>query len=75
MCYITSVPAVVYFICVNLYQQELNKKVKSFLNETTAKNTNMLIKSFMELPINKIERLENVVDLIFEKVILLYYKV
>jgi len=54
-----------------LYQQETNKSVRSILNKLTSENIEELIKSFMALPLNTIERLENAVDLIFERVIFL----
>jgi len=39
------------------------------LNKITSENIDIIIQSFMTLPINTVERLENVVDLVFEKVI------
>jgi len=41
------------------------------LNKITPDNIVILIKSFLALPIDTIERLENTIDIIFEKVI--YY--
>jgi len=39
------------------------------LNKITPDNIVILTKSFLALPINTMERLENTIDLIFEKVI------
>jgi len=52
-----------------LYQQETSKSVRSILNKLTSENIDELIKRFMALPLNTIERLENAVDLVFERVI------
>jgi len=48
---------------------ETNKSVREILNKIAPENIDVMIKSFIALPINTVERLENAVDLVFEKVI------
>jgi len=48
--------------------QEVNKNVRSILNKITPDNMEPLTERFKALPIDTIERLENTINLVFEKV-------
>ena len=49
--------------------QDLFKKVRSILNKLTPEKFNKLMKQVTDLPIDTEERLNGVVDLVFEKAI------
>jgi len=50
-------------------QQEVDKIIRSILNKITPENVVTLVQQFLTLPINTMERLENAVDLVYERVI------
>ena len=58
---------VILFYCLILFQ-EIYRKVRSILNKLTPQKFQTLTQQSSELEIDTLERLEGVIDLIFEKV-------
>jgi hypothetical protein len=56
---------------IELVLQELYKKVRGVLNKLTPQKFSTLVSQVQALPIDTIERLQGVINLVFEKVRLL----
>jgi hypothetical protein len=57
-----------HMVRVNFTLQELHKKVRGVLNKLTPKKFHRLVSQVQVLPIDSIDRLKGVINLVFEKV-------